>query len=249
MWNCTEQCEKAFVELKGKFTTAPILWHYHPEREKQIETNALDLCKAGILCQYESDRRWHPLSYHNKRLLPAKINYDVHDKEMLVIVNCFQEWRHFLMGATEEIVVFTDYKKLEYFNTTKLLNGRKAGWAEILSQFNIKIVYRPGEKNGKADALSRWVDPELEGEGEKQDLTIRMFKLWQFQLDENKEALLTPHFMAVKASKVEEPSWLKEILEAGLLVQHWLGIRNGLKTGQDYAGLQHYGIEDEMVTY
>jgi len=93
------------------------------------------------------------------------------------------------------------------------------------------------------------VDPELEGEGEKQDLTIRMFKPGQFQLGENEEALLTRHVMAVKATQVEESSWSKEILEAGLRDQHWLSIRNGLKTGQDYPGLQHYGIEDEMVTY
>jgi len=146
-------------------------------------------------------------------------------------------------------VVFTDHKNLEYFNTTKLLNRRQARWGEILSQFNFKIVYRPGEKNGKADALSRRVDSELEGEREKQDLTIRMFKPGQFQLCENKEALLTRHVMAVKASQGEESSWSKEILEAGLLDQHCLGIRNALKTGQDYAGLQHYGIDDEMVTY
>jgi len=80
------------VELKRKFTTAPILWYYHPERKKQNETDALDLCKAGILSQYEPDSRWHPQSYYNKRFLPAELNYDVHDKEMVVIVNCFQEW-------------------------------------------------------------------------------------------------------------------------------------------------------------
>jgi len=118
-----------------------------------------------------------------------------------------------------------------------------------LSQFNFKIVYRPGEKNGKAYALSRPVDTELEREGEIQDLTIRMFKLGQFQLGENEEALLTRHVMAVKASQVEESSWSKEIMEAGLLDQHWLGIRNALKAGPDYPGLQHYSIEDEMVTY
>jgi len=170
MWNWSEQCEKAFMELKCKLATTPILCHYHPERKKQIETDASDLCKAGILSQYEPDRRWHPLSYYNKCFLPAELNYDVHDKEMVVIVNCFQEWGHFLMGAPEEIVVFTDHKNLEYFNATKLLNWRQAPWAEILSQFNFKIVYRPGEKNGEADALSIRVDPELEGEGEKQDL-------------------------------------------------------------------------------
>ena len=164
------------MELKRKFTTAPILCHYHPERKKQIETDASDLCKAGILSQYEPDRRLHPLSYYNKRFLPAELNYDVHDKEMVVIVNCFQEWRHFLIGAPEEIVVFTDHKNLEYFNNTKLLNRRQARRAGILSQFNFKIVYHQGEKNGKVDALSRRVDLELEGEGEKHDLMIRMFK-------------------------------------------------------------------------
>jgi len=249
MWNWLEQCEKAFVELKCKFTTAPILCHYHPERNKQIETDASDRCKAGILSQYESDRRWHPLSYYNKRFLPAELNNDVHDKEMVVIVNCFQEWRHFLMGTPEEIVVFTNHKNLEYFNTTKWLNRRQACWAEILTQFNFQIVSHQGEKNGKADALSRRVDPELEGEGEKQDLTICMFKPGQFQLGENEKALLTRHVMVVKAPQVEESSWSKEILEAGLLDQLWLGIRNALKTGQHYPGLQHYGIEDEMVNY
>ena len=76
-----------------------------------------------------------------------------------------------------------------------------------------------------------------------------MFKPGQFQLGENEEALLTRHVMGVKAAQVEESSWSKEILEAGVLDQHWLGIRNAMKTGQDYPGLQHYGIEDEMVTY
>ena len=109
---------------------------------------------------------------------------------------------------------------------------------EILSQFNFKIVYRPGEKNGKAHALSRRVDSELEEEEEKQDLTICMFKPWQFQLGENEEALLTRHVMVANASQVEESSWSKEYLEAGFLDQHWLGIRNALKTGQDYAGKQ-----------
>jgi len=146
-------------------------------------------------------------------------------------------------------VVFSNHKNYEYFNTTKLLNRRLVRSAEIVSQFNFKIVYRAGGKNGKADAISRRADTELEGEGQKQDLRIRIFKPAQFQLGENEEALLTHYVVAVKASQVEESSWSKEILEAGLPDQHWLGIRNAFKTGQDYPGLQHFGIEDEMVTY
>jgi len=146
-------------------------------------------------------------------------------------------------------VVYTDHENLEYFNTTKLLNRRQARWTEILSEFNFKIIYCPGERNGKADALSHQVDPELEREGEKQDLTIRMFKPGQLDLGTGEETLVTRQIMAVKASQTEESKWLKEILEAGLQDNTWLGIRNSLKMGKDYAGLEHYGLEDDMVTY
>jgi hypothetical protein len=44
---------------------------------------------------------------------------------------------------------------LEYFATTKILNRRQARWAQDLSEFDFKIIYRPGPQNGKADALSR----------------------------------------------------------------------------------------------
>jgi len=47
-----------------------------------------------------------------------------------------------------------DYKALEYFMTTKALTARQARWAEILSQFNFQIMYKPGTTN-RADALTR----------------------------------------------------------------------------------------------
>ena len=80
-------------------------------------------------------------------------------------------------------MVYTDHRNLEYFNTTKILNRRQARWAEILSDFDFVITYRPWNKNGKADALSRRTDPELEGGSAPQ---ISMFKpglLAQIQRD------------------------------------------------------------------
>jgi len=41
--------------------------------------------------------------------------------------------------------------------------------------------------------------------------------------------------MAVKASQTEESKWSKQILEAGLQDNMWLGIQNSLKMGKDYA--------------
>ena len=44
---------------------------------------------------------------------------------------------------------------LQYFKETNQLNKRQARWAEVLQEYNFKIVYRKGSANGKADALSR----------------------------------------------------------------------------------------------
>jgi len=55
--------------------------------------------------------------------------------------------------------------------------------------------------------------------------------------------------MAEKALQMEESKWSKEILEAGLQDNTWLGIWNFLKIGKDYVGLKHCGFENNMVTY
>ena len=142
----------------------PILTHYHPKKLLMIETDASDLAEGAVLSQYQdSDKKWHPVAFYSKKFSLAEFNYDMHDKEMVVIVDCFKEWRHMLCGSQNGVVVYTDHRNLEYFQTTKKLNRRQARWAEILSEFNFVMTYRPVEKNGKADALSRRTDPVLEG--------------------------------------------------------------------------------------
>ena len=85
---------------------------------------------------------------------------------MAAVVDCFKEWRYHLEGSKFTTTVISDHKNLEYFATARLLNRRQARWAEKLAPYDFKIVYRPGVKNGKADALSRRGDHALEEGGE-----------------------------------------------------------------------------------
>ena len=95
---------------------------------------------------------------------PAERNYDIHDKEMLAIVDAFKVWLHYCHG-TGPIPVYTDHNNLKYFMDAKALNGRQARWAAYLSQFDFKVIYRPGSQAGKLDALSRRSEYAVE-EGE-----------------------------------------------------------------------------------
>ncbi|KAH9268442.1 hypothetical protein BASA84_000229 [Batrachochytrium salamandrivorans] len=97
-------------------------------------------------------------------MVPAERNYEIYDKELLAIAVCLKEWRHFLQNSIKPFTILSDHKSLEYFMTTKQLTRRQARWAELLSEYDFRLSYRPGSHNGKADHLSRRPDYMVEEE-------------------------------------------------------------------------------------
>ena len=83
------------------------------------------------------------------------MNYEIHDKELLAVVDAFKHWRRYCEGATNQVQVDSDHQNLEYYTTTKVLNRRQVRWAQELASIDFRIYYRPGTQNGKPDALSR----------------------------------------------------------------------------------------------
>ena len=69
------------------------------------------------------------------------------------MVKSFKMWRLELASAADQVKVYTDHKNLKYLITIKQLNRRQARWAEFLSKFNFKIMYRPGKQEKKPDVL------------------------------------------------------------------------------------------------
>jgi hypothetical protein len=66
-----------------------------------------------ILSQNGEDERLHPVAFHSQKFIVVEVNYD---KELLDIVDSFQEWRRKLDEAAHPITVYTDH--LEYFMST-----------------------------------------------------------------------------------------------------------------------------------
>ena len=149
------EADHAFEALKKAFTTAPILTHPDFQKPFFLESDASDFALGAVLSQPGEDERLHPVAFHSRKFTAAEINYEIHDKELLAIVDSFQEWRHFLEGAQHPVTVYTDHKNLEYFMSAKVLNRRQARWSISLSRFNFVITYRPGTQQIRSDALSR----------------------------------------------------------------------------------------------
>ena len=117
--------ERVFQELKEKFTSAPILASFDPGQQIIIETDASDQALGSCLCQPDTENCLHPVTYRSRKFSGPELRYDVHDKELLAIVNAFQEWRPYLEEAKYTVDMYSDHKNLAYFTTTKKLNRQQ----------------------------------------------------------------------------------------------------------------------------
>ena len=140
LWSWGREQDKSFKELKQRFTSAPILAHFYLDRKTVTETDASEFALGCILSQYLG-KRLHPVAFQLTKLNDALRNYEIHDKELLAILESFREWKHSLLGADEPVTVYTDHQNLQYFLTSEVWIPRQIRWAQWLANFNFKILY------------------------------------------------------------------------------------------------------------
>ncbi|KAK3532853.1 hypothetical protein QTP70_000252 [Hemibagrus guttatus] len=151
----TDQARAAFQQLKECFTSAPILRHPEPDLPFVVEVDASSSGLGAVLFQRHGEPgKLHPCAYYSQKLTASEANYDVGNKELLAIKAELEEWRHWLEGAHHPFQVLADHRNLEYLYGAKRLNPRQARWASFFTRFQFTVTYRPGSKNGKADAFS-----------------------------------------------------------------------------------------------
>ena len=159
----------------------------------------MDFATGAVLSQENpDDGKWHPVAFLSKSLSLVERNYEIHNKEMLAIVQALEEWRHFLEGTKHQFEIWMDHKNLEYFMMAKKLNWRQAQLLLLLARFNFLLHHRPRKTMGKLDALSHRSN-HGSGTDDNQNLT-----------------LLTPNLFTIRALEGlqvarEEKDILKEI--------------------------------------
>jgi transposase InsO family protein len=150
----SEQCEESFRNLKKAFVSAPLLAQFDPDKETNVECDASKWSSGGVLSQYQPDGSLKPCAYYSKKHSPPECNYEIHDKEMLAIVRCLEEWDAELR-STKHFTILTDHKNLLHFQKARMLSERQMRWWDFLSRFSYTLQYRPGKLAEKPDALSR----------------------------------------------------------------------------------------------
>ena len=151
-----KEAQEAFDALKKAFSTEPVLRHFDPDLAITMHADSSGAAISGIISQ-PHDGLLHPVAFWSRKCTPAECNYDIHDREMLAIVESMKHWRHYLEGAKFPVQILSDHKNLEVFMSTKMLNRRQARWAEFLANYDFVLVHIEGKKN-PADGPSRRPD-------------------------------------------------------------------------------------------
>ena len=98
-WDWTEKQEKAFTELKERFTKELVLAALDLDKKMRMEVDVLDYAIGEVLSMEYKDGLWRPVAFLSKSLNEMERNYKIYNKEMLAIIRELESWRHLLEGA------------------------------------------------------------------------------------------------------------------------------------------------------
>jgi len=192
-WHWDKKQKNAFHTLKKSLSEMTHLRILNSTCEKVLKTDASDFTVGACLYQIK-DEQQRFIAYWSRKLSEPEKRYEVHDKELLVIVKALQDWRSYLADTEKSIQIYTDHKNLRNFATTKQLNQWQIHWAKQLVNYEFQIHYKKDNENDKADALSRRPDhkgvkkihTEILSEDDKKILTKGLTAMYKV-----KQAFLT----------------------------------------------------------
>ncbi|KAJ8651195.1 hypothetical protein O0I10_013363, partial [Lichtheimia ornata] len=81
----TEECQKAFDEIKSRIMQAPILASPDPLKPFIIETDASDYGVGAVLLQKADDGTTHPIAFESKKLSKEERGYPAQEREGSVV--------------------------------------------------------------------------------------------------------------------------------------------------------------------
>ncbi len=145
MW--IEKAEETFKKLKKLFIFQSVLIMFESEKLITLKMNVSDKAIEACINQSNDKRCLHLIAFHSRKFTNVELNYKIHDKKLLAIVDFFKQWRMYLKEFRHQIQVYTDHKNLLYFTITKVLN-----WKQI--KFNIK-------RKLKTQRLTSWAEEQI----------------------------------------------------------------------------------------
>jgi hypothetical protein len=86
-----EKCQAVFQRLKDYITKALVLRYFDRTCTCYMECDVSDYVSAGVLSQKNNEGVLYPVVYFSRKMSPAECNYEIYNKELLAIIQYFEE--------------------------------------------------------------------------------------------------------------------------------------------------------------
>ncbi len=140
----TEDCEKAFNDLKAALCQEPVLQSPDFEKMFTVQTDASQHGIGAVLLQ-EEQGQLKPVLYISRKLLPREVNYSTVEKECLAVKWTLDSLRYYLLGRKFRLE--TDHRALAWLGHMRDTNARITRWFLAMQPFDFEVLYRSGSQN------------------------------------------------------------------------------------------------------
>ena len=152
-FNWSQECDKAFNDLKDHLTKPPILAYPSYDHQFILYTDASGSALGAVLSQSINGKPERVIAYAGRDLKPNETKYSTTEHECLAVVDAVRKFSHYLEGR--KFTVITDHNSLRWLMNYKDNNARLQRWALKLQAYDFEIIYRQGRVHNNADSLSR----------------------------------------------------------------------------------------------
>ena len=166
-WEWKGPQRQAFLASKRLLTTSSVLAHYDPRLPLVLACDASAYGIGAVLSHRLADGTEKPVAFTSRTLSQSERRYSQIEKEGLACVFGVKHFHMYLYGR--HFYLQTDHKPLTaLFGESRAVphqaSGRIQRWAWILAAYEYTLQFRPTEKHGNADAMSRLPLPDCPAE-------------------------------------------------------------------------------------
>ena len=78
---------------------------FDPQKPITLKTNVFNRVIGAVISQSGTNRRLHPVAVYSRKLSAPELNYKIHNKKLLAIVDTMKHWRVYLEGPKHQVQV------------------------------------------------------------------------------------------------------------------------------------------------
>ena len=110
IWTWGKEQQNTFEVLKKAFTMALVLRIPNDKDPFKLSTDVSDFAIGAVLLQKNMQTNlWHPVAFFSKSLDVHERNYEIYDKELLVVIWGLEEYRYHLEGHLYKVEIWSDH--------------------------------------------------------------------------------------------------------------------------------------------